>query len=188
MPPSAKIVVKSTTKISLHERFTELRKLAPVEPPPPAPAPRRAAPAVAKPHLDPVRPRYDLPYSLVAQHRVAAAVPEPQFERFQEPPYERYHGVGRSRSLAERIADGVYLPSRRPAFEAAFKIQRRSIQHRLGGGFEARERPYGRYRGGGGGGAGGAFRGWRPRYGLRFGRGGGAGLRGFRRSRSFQVT
>jgi hypothetical protein len=194
IPSNSKIVVKSTTKISLNDRFTELRKITPVvQPVAPAPPPKRQPPPLVQ-HYEPtpiVRPRYDMPYH--PGHR-ALAYSSPESE---DDPYEvldRYQPVGRNRSLAERVAGGVYFPRRLPAIEAALKIKNRSIQHRLGGSYYGgggsfqQGRPGGhwqmnRYRGGG---YGSSFRGWRPRYGnYRFNRGAQRG--GFRRSRSFQV-
>ena len=201
IPSSSKIVVKSTTKISLNDRFTELRKITPVVQPVVLASPPKRQPPPLVQHYEPtpiVRPRYDAPYH--PGHRTQA-YSSPDSE---EDPYEvldRYQPVGRNRSLAERVAGGVYFPRRLPAIEAALKIKRRSIQHRIGGNY---------YSGGGGGGSGGfqqvrpaaggqwqmnryrgggygsSFRGWRPRYSnYRFNRGAQRG--GFRRSRSFQV-
>ena len=197
IPANSKFVVKSTTKISLNDRFTELRKIAPVVQAPVPVAPKqRQPPPIVKQHYEPspVRPRYDMPY-----HPGQRPMAGPESD--EDDPYDvhdRYQPVGRSRSLAERIAAGVYLPRRRPAFEAALKIKQRSIQHRLGGsyggnysGFQSRPSgnwQFNRYRGGGGGQSyGGSFRGWRPRYNLRYNNRGFGGQRGFRRSRSFQV-
>ena len=168
LPSNTKLVVKSTTKISLHDRFTELRKIAPL----PQQTVKRTAPPppISRSQFESPRPRYDIPYS-VSAHREAS----PEYE------HDRYMPVGRSRSLAERIADGVYIPSRRHmAFESALSIQHRPVQNRLGGGFGHYGWRYGRYHDAG-------FRGRRQRFGFRFNRGGFGGPRGFRRSRSFQV-
>ena len=180
VPSNSKIVVKSTTKISLHERFTELRKIAPPQPQPQQTVKRIAPPPPLPPPPSAPRPRYDLPYSI--RHRS----PSPDYG-YEDYEHERYIPVGRNRTLAEQIADGMYLqPRRRPTFEAALQIKHRSIQNRLGlgssyGGYRDNWN-YGRFRERGG------YRSWRgPRY--RFSRGGprGGGPQGFRRSRSFQV-
>lgn len=185
---NAKLVARSTTKISLNDRFTELRKIVPtIQPaPPPPPTTTRVAPPPPPSHYydssPGQRPRFDHPY----QPGSRSGLPHSSSDDYYDsPPPSRYDAVGRNWSLAERIAEGMYLPRRRPAFEAALKIKRKSLKQRLGGG-----NYYGGFRGRSNGGGSfwsynnhyreGSFRGWRPRYGFR-GRGG-----NFRRSRSFQ--
>ena len=162
--PNEKIVLESTTKISLHDRFTALKGVSPsLRKSKKASNPNPPSPDLA------LRPRLDQPYP--ARRR------SPSPPDYRHAVYDGYgHEAGRNRTMAEEIAGGTYLPpSRGPP---SVRFQPRSIQNRLGSsGFGYRDNwNRGSFRDRG------YLRWWRPR----FGQGGSYG-RGFGRPRSFQV-
>lgn len=172
--PNEKVVLKSTTNISLHDRFTALKDLAAALPkikkaskPAPPPPEHQPYPRARRDHPCPDRRRSSSP-----ENRRQTFYGDYDFR------HELFAPIGRNRTLAEQIAGGSYFPpSRRPP---SLKFQSRSIQNRLGSRFSYNYRDnwnHGRIMERG-------FTTWRPRF--RFGQDGYHG-RGFRRSRSLQV-
>ena len=111
------LVVRGSTKISLHERFTNLKKVAPQPPPPPEPSfppPARLSP----PPLPPPRP-----YSNYVRE-------SPDDYHYRHPNHiPEYRGPMRTAT-----SEPVYPTNR---YRPEFPLQRRPLKHRLGPSFAA---------------------------------------------------
>lgn len=121
--PSHKLVVRGTTTLSLHERFTRLSRM-PRPAPPPAPLiPARAPPAIHPHHSVPQPALASRFYDPPPSHH------PPRFHSADTGPDPPYH-----RPLRRSAPPPLWNAwDRAGAFRAALQIKRRSlIQHRLG--------------------------------------------------------
>ncbi len=183
MAVNGRLTVRGSTGMSMHERFSALRKI-----PPPAERPQFYEPVPRAPSPPIIRERIRQPRRIpddYEQEYYEPPVRRPDFRRpraqslannyfdLEDDEHDRLYRVGRGPSLPSRMSA---RHSRNLAFEAAMRLKHRSIHQRLGvrrqrqsfsnnynGGYQ-HQSPFKRYRnrrGRGGGGGRGFFRGMR---------------------------
>ena len=131
---TAKLVLKGSTGVSLHDRFSQLRKL-----PEPEERPQfyEPAPLLPSPHPEPRQLYYEPPvqrptYRRPRAYSVVPAQRENYVELYEAGPRNRLGSMRGRGARAVSEFNGSARRARNLAFEAAMKIKQRSIKQRLG--------------------------------------------------------